>query len=111
MSPPAFPRLDSSFSFRAFLESSAYKSPAVLVEVISASPRQGLCIVGGKREPELWKLCDEFIQNPWGDSVSLLYHACLGDHRYLFLLVYLEESILRARTSAFFVALGSSLSL
>lgn len=28
----------------------------MLAEVISASPRQRLCIFGGEREPELWEL-------------------------------------------------------
>lgn len=64
--------------------------------------RKGAGVVGA---------CVEFIQNPWGDSLSLLHRACLCDHRCSFLLVYLEEPILQARASAFFVALGSSLSL
>lgn len=77
---------------------------------ISASSGQGLYIVRGKREPELWQLCAEFIWTLWGDSLSLLHRACLCAHRYSFLLVSLEESVLWARTSPFFLALGSSLS-
>lgn len=66
-------------------------------------PRKGLCIIRGETGPEFWELCVEFIQSPCGDLLSLLHPARLCDHTYLFLLVCLEESVLWARTSAYFL--------
>lgn len=82
------------------------------MEVISASPRWGPCIVGVEREPELWQLCVKFIWSPWGDSLAVPATSCLSVQSQIIVFACLLRGIVsQGKDICFLVALGSFLSL